>query len=111
MMTDNLKGILGLCRRAGKMSIGHDAAVSSIKNRKAYLGITCCDSSQRLKNEIKDECSFNNRNIPYIDADFDMKELSLCIGTRAGVISIDDRGFANKLYSILNGGYEYGEKI
>lgn len=105
MMTDNLKGILGLCRRAGKMSIGHDAAVSSIKNRKSYLGITCCDSSQRLKNEIKDECSFNNRNIPYIDADFDMKELSLCIGTRAGVISIDDRGFANKLYSILNGGY------
>lgn len=105
MMTDNLKGILGLCRRAGKMSIGHDAVVSSIKNRKSYLGITCCDSSQRLKNEIKDECSFNNRNIPYIDADFDMKELSLCIGTRAGVISIDDRGFANKLYSILNGGY------
>lgn len=102
MMTDNLKGILGLCRRAGKMSIGHDAAVSSIKQRKAFLSITCSDASERLKKEIADECSFQNRNIPYIDADFDMKELSLCIGTRAGVISIDDRGFANKLITILS---------
>ncbi len=102
MMTDNLKGILGLCRRAGKMSIGHDATVSSIKKRKAFLSITCCDSSERLKREIKDECAFEHRNIPYIDADFDMKELSLCIGTKAGVISIDDRGFANKLITILS---------
>ena len=102
MMTDNLKGILGLCRRAGKMSIGHDAAVSSIKKRKAFLSITCCDTSERLKKEIEDECSYQNRNIPYVDANFDMKELSLCIGTRAGVISIDDRGFAQKLNTILS---------
>lgn len=101
MITDSLKGILGLCRRAGKMSIGHDAAVSSIKKHKAFLGITCCDASERLKKEIADECSFQNRKVSYIDADFDMKELSLCIGTRAGVISIDDRGFADKLCSIL----------
>lgn len=101
MMTDSLKGILGLCRRAGKMSIGHDAAVSSIKKRKAFLSITCCDASERLKKEIADECGFERRNIPYVDAKFDMKELSLCIGTRAGVISIDDRGFADKLNSIL----------
>lgn len=102
MMTDNLKGILGLCRRAGKMSIGHDAAVSSIKQRKAFLNITCRDASERLKKEIADECSFQNRNIPYVDAEFDMKELSLCIGTRAGVISIDDRGFADKLKTLLS---------
>ncbi len=111
MITDNLKGIFGLCRRAGKMSIGHDAAVASVKKRKSFLCITCSDSSQRLKAEFLDECSFDNRNIPYIDADFTMKELSLCIGSKAGVISIDDRGFANKLYSIMNGGNEYGEKI
>ncbi len=102
MMTDNLKGILGLCRRAGKMSIGHDAVVSSIKKRKAFLSITCCDSSKRLKKEIADECEFDNRKIPYVNADFNMKELSLCIGTKAGVISIDDRGFANKLITILS---------
>ncbi len=88
------------------MSLGHDAVITSIKKRKAKLVITCCDASDRLKNEMKDECSFDNRNIKYIDTDFTMKELSLCINARAGVISIDDYGFSDKLHSIITGGYE-----
>lgn len=85
------------------MSVGHDAAVGMIKQRKSYLAITCSDSSERLKNEIADECSFEGRNIKYVDADFTMEELSLAIGTRAGVISIDERGFAYRLYKLING--------
>lgn len=88
------------------MSLGHDATVTSIKKRKAQLVITCCDASDRLKNEMRDECTFDGRNIKYIDASFDMKELSLCISSRAGVISIDDQGFAKKLHFIITGGYE-----
>ncbi len=100
-MTDKLKGSLGLCRKANKMAIGHDAVVASIKARKAYLSIACQDASERVKREIADECSFDNRKIPFVEADFAMQELSLCIGKRAGVISIEDRGFAEKLQSIL----------
>lgn len=88
------------------MSLGHDAVITSVKKRKAKLVITCCDASERLKNEMKDECSFQNRNIKYTDAPFGMKELSLCINARAGVISIDDYGFADKITEIMTGGYE-----
>ena len=102
MITDNLKGLFGLCRRAGKMSLGHDAVVTSIKKRKAGLVFTCSDASERLKREIKDECSFDGRNIKYIDGTFKRDELSLCISSKAGVISIDDQGFAEKLITILN---------
>jgi hypothetical protein len=35
-----------------------------------------------------------------------MQELSFCINARAGVISIDDSSFADKLYMILTGGNE-----
>lgn len=111
MINNNLNGFLGLCRKANKMAIGHDAAVTSIKQRKSYLALTCCDASERLKKEIADECSFNGRNIKYVDAPFTMSELALAIGKKAGVISIDEEGFANKLYSIVTGGYEYGEKV
>ena len=38
-----------------------------------------------------------------------MSELGFAIGKKAGVISIDEEGFANKLYSIITGGYEYGD--
>lgn len=107
MMNNDVKGLLGLCRRAGKTVIGHDACVSSLKKRKAELAFTCSDSSVRLKKEILDECSFDNRNIKYIDAPFTMEELSFAIGTKAGVIVIEDRGFANKIYNCLTtGGYE-----
>lgn len=111
MMTNELKGLLGLCRRAGKIAVGHDAAVGSVKSRKSFLAFTCSDSSQRLKREISDECSFKGRNIRYVDADFTMEELSLAIGTRAGVVSIDDRNFADKLNNLITGGYEYDKKI
>ena len=105
MISDKLNGLLGLCRRAGKMSLGHDAVITSIKKRKAKLVITCCDTSERLKREMQDECSYDNRNIKYIDVSFDMKELSLCINARAGVISIDDSGFADRMTEIITGGY------
>lgn len=54
---------------------------------------------------MQDECSYDNRNIKYIDVSFDMKELSLCINARAGVISIDDSGFADRMTEIITGGY------
>lgn len=109
MMNNNLSGLLGLCRKACKMAIGHDAVIASIKQGKSKLAITCCDASPRLKKEISDECKFNNRNIKYVDAPFTMSELGFAIGKKAGVISIDEEGFANKLYSIITGGYEYGD--
>lgn len=108
-MNDKLNGLLGLCRRANKMAMGHDAVITSIKQRKSHLAITCSDSSDRLKKEIADECTFRNRNIKFVDADFTMSELGFAIGKKVGVISIDDEGFANKLYDILTGGYEYGD--
>ncbi len=102
MINDKLKGLFGLCRRAGKMSLGHDAVVTAIKKRKTYLVITCNDASERLKREITDECSFDGRNIKYIDAPFGTDELAFCISSKAKVISIDDQGFAEKLDTILN---------
>ncbi len=105
MIATNLNGFLGLCRKAGKMSIGHDAVITSIKSGNSKLCITCADVSPRLKKEVAEECEFKGRNIKYIDAPFTMSELGLAIGKKAGVISIDEEGFANKLYSMMNGGF------
>lgn len=109
-MNNQLNGILGLCRKANKIAIGHDAVITSIKQSKSYLCITCNDASPRLKKEILDECAYKGRNIKFVDAPFTMNDLGFAIGKKAGVISIDEEGFANKLYSIITGGYEYGDK-
>lgn len=104
-MTDNkLKGHLGLCRRAGKMSLGHDAAVTQIKKRKAYLVVLCADSSERLIREIKDECSFDGRNIDCINAELTSNELYSYIGSKSKVFSVDDENFAKTLLADFIGG-------
>ena len=111
MMNNDLKGILGLCRRAGKMSLGHDAAVTSIKQRKAFIAVTCFDASDRLKKEIADECGFDSRKTKFIIADFTMEDIGFVIGKKTGVFTVDDENFAKRLYTILTGGHEYDEKI
>ena len=65
-MTDNPKllSLLGMCRRAGKLSCGHDAAMGSIRSKSAKLCLLSSDSSQRLRNEIEREAAFGDRNIP-----------------------------------------------
>lgn len=110
-MNNDLKGILGLCRRAGKLSPGHDASVTSIKQRKAFLAVTCEDSSDRLKKEIEDECGFDNRKTKFLTADFTMRDLGLAIGKKAGVFTVNDENLAKRLYTIITGGHEYDEKI
>ena len=48
-MTDSkLNGVLGLARRAGKVSLGHDAALTAVKQRAAHLCLVASDASERL---------------------------------------------------------------
>lgn len=106
MAENKLKGHLGLCRRAGKMSLGHDAAVTQIKKRKAFLAVCCKDASERLVAEIRDECNFGGRNIKFITADITSKEIYFYIGAASKVFTVDDKGFADMLISDLTGGNE-----
>lgn len=97
MAENKLKGQLGLCRRAGKMSLGHDAAVTQIKKRKAYLAVCCKDSSERLVAEIRDECQFGGRNIKFITANITSDEIYFYVGAKAKVFTVDDKCFADML--------------
>lgn len=106
MSENKLKGHLGLCRRAGKMSLGHDAAVTQIKKRKAFLAVCCKDASERLIREIRDECSFENRNVTFITADITSDKIYFYIGAKPKVFTVDDKGFADMLISDLTGGNE-----
>lgn len=97
MMYDKVLSLLGIARRAGKLSTGHDAAVSSIVKDSAKLRIVSSDASQRLKREISHSCTFGNKDIPVILADFTGADLSAAIGIKAAVITVDDEGFAKRI--------------
>lgn len=101
MNEEKVLSFFGLARRAGRLAPGHDAVIESVVKNKAKLCVLCLDASERLENEIRHACSYENKNIPVLKARFDMKKLSKAIGTKAAVISINDEGFAKKLLSMF----------
>lgn len=93
-MNDKFLNLLGMARRSGKLSLGHDAAISSIVKNKAKLCVISSEGSDRLKREMSHVCSFEGKNIPVLITKYETLELSKAIGSKAAVITVDDEGFA-----------------
>ncbi len=106
MQTENkFYNLLGLARRAGKIGWGHDAALGAVKYGKAHLCILTSDASERLKGEFIRACESEGRNVPVYETEKTMDEMKGIVGVRAGVLTVNDEGFAKSLKQyILNGG-------
>ncbi|MBQ2903473.1 MAG: ribosomal L7Ae/L30e/S12e/Gadd45 family protein [Clostridia bacterium] len=105
-MTDNPKllSLLGMCRKAKKLSCGHDAAIGSIRSRGARLCLLSSDSSQRLRKEIEREAAFDGRNIPVGLLASTADEIGWATGLKSAVLTVNDEGFAKTMLSLLNTG-------
>lgn len=101
-MNDKFLSLLGIARRSGKLSLGHDAAISAIVKNKAKLCIISSEGSDRLKKEMSHACSFEDKNIPVLITKYETVELSKAIGSKAAVITVDDEGFAKTLQTRYN---------
>ncbi len=107
MQTDSkFYNLLGLARRAGKIGWGHDAALGAIKYGKAHLCILTSDASERLKNEFSRACTYDGRNVELQEIEKTMDEMKNIIGVKAGVLTVNDEGFAKSLkqYTNMNNG-------
>ena len=102
-----IMGFLGLSRRAGKLSCGHDAVIESIVKSKAELIVLSSDASERLKNEIRHAANYGDRNIPVIESQFLMQDYYQGIGKKSAVFSITDKSFKEKLETMF-GEANYG---
>ena len=102
-MTDNPKllSLLGMCRRAKKLSCGHDAAIGSIRSKSAKLCLLSSDSSQRLRKETEREAVFEGRDIPVRMLASTADEIGWATGLRSAVLTVNDEGFAKTMLSLL----------
>ena len=103
-MNDNPKllSLLGMCRRAGKLSCGHDGAIGSVRGKSAKLCLLSSDSSERLRKEIEREANFEDRNIPVIILFSTMEDIRRATGLKSAVLSVNDEGFAKTMLGLLN---------
>jgi ribosomal protein L7Ae-like RNA K-turn-binding protein len=94
-----ITGLLGMCRRAGHLTVGFDAVKDLVRQQKATLVLTAEDLSEKTKKELRFQIQ---DQVPYFPLPLRKDVLSAAIGMQkpVGVIATDDRGFAAALLKL-----------
>ncbi|MCI1986957.1 MAG: ribosomal L7Ae/L30e/S12e/Gadd45 family protein [Lactobacillus sp.] len=92
------ENLLGLARRAGKLTMGEGFVLAAIRDGKAKLVLVASDASPRTLKLFHDKSSFYE--IPYVNA---LTKLAIAgaIGTPRTALAVVDQGFATKLIKLL----------
>jgi len=89
---------LGLCKKAGALEIGFDAAVEAAAKGRASGILTASDISEKTLKEVNFHARKHKAEVLQLPAR--MAELKAVIGKSAGVIAVTDEGllslFKNK---------------
>lgn len=101
MLKDKTLSMLGLAKRAGKTSMGHDMAQQAVVKKKAKLLLFCSDVSPRLVREFEKTLENNKINIPVFQPDMTIDEIHFSLGYRAGVITVNDENFSNQIIKLI----------
>ena len=89
--------MLGLARRAGKLAMGHDLALQSVRDGKAQLVLT----APRLVREFE-TAGQKRAKAPRMRAlPCTIDEIHFALGYRAGVLTVEDAGFAARIEELL----------
>ena len=94
-MNDKLRALLGFARKAGKLAVGTAAAEESLGRRRAKLCILAADISPKSQKEMRFLCEKNG--VKAITIPLGIDEVTQSIGTRAGILTVEDEGFAKAI--------------
>ena len=98
ILNENKKRILsliGIGRAAGLVSTGYDKAVAAVKTRRSFFLLAANDISEKTKKNLKYETE--KENIPIFFPDISMFEMSNALGTKTGIVSVNDKGISRKV--------------
>lgn len=94
-MSSKALTLLGFASKAGRLAFGMDAAISALKAKKSYLIVTAEDVSAKSRKEI---AFFSEKSgVPLSVIKTDKETLSHAVGKKCGIISVNDKGFANTI--------------
>jgi len=100
---ESILNLLGLANRAGKLISGEETVIKKIQKREAILVLIAKDASLQTQKMFKDKCDFYK-------VTFRMFASKDIIGNAIGksprsACAIIDRGFGNKILSMIEQNY------
>lgn len=84
------------------MKLGFNKSAESVKLRKAAAVFIASDISPKTEKELR--YAAKNATAKIVRTEYDIESLSKAIGAPAGVIAVEDEGFAKALILHLQGG-------
>lgn len=100
-MGDRLLQLLGIARRAGKLTYGLDAAVDMVKDKKSQLILVASDASPRTSLILQRACEENNAKL--INITYTMEQLGASIGrSSVATVALNGKSFTEKVKEICN---------
>ncbi len=101
-MGDKFLGLLGICRKAGKLTTGAAKTTELIKQGRAEAVFIACDLSAKTEKELR--FTANKNNTAVVRTPYSIEQLSAAVGIPTGVLGISDNGFATALNKLIVGG-------
>lgn len=100
-----ISGMLGLARRAGKITFGYDAVFKDITAGKAKTVFLSSDAAERTAEKIKKACA--DFEIPAVVLPLEKKALGWAIGKdETAVLAVLDKSFSSKLKELAGADME-----
>jgi len=105
LLSQKLLSLLGIARRAARLSLGNDATMDSLRLGEARLVILASDLSPRTAKGIKYVAEQEEVAVVQIEATMD--EISMALGKRTGIVAVNDAGFAKKMHALCTNEEEH----
>ncbi len=98
MQMDKLVGLLGLCRRSGRLTVGFDAVVSLCREKQVLL-MVASDAAPRTVRQLL----FQAGDIPVYTLPLEREQIALAIGSSKPIAALatTDPGFIRAMQSLL----------
>ena len=92
--TERLSGLLGMARRAGRLTIGFHAVAARITDGKTDLVLFAADLSEKTGKEL--QYAAKEKTVKMFRIPLGKQELAHILGCEkpVGVLAIEDKGFA-----------------
>lgn len=94
MNNDPILSRLGFARKANKTAFGFAKSKEALKQQKAKLIVVASDISQKSEKEIR---FFAGDAVPVVRIDSTIEQLSNAVGFKAGIVAVNDEGFAKAI--------------
>ncbi|MBQ4155819.1 MAG: ribosomal L7Ae/L30e/S12e/Gadd45 family protein [Clostridia bacterium] len=99
MQNNKFLSLLGMARKANRVSLGYDKSLEAVHNCKASVVFIANDISEKTKRGLV--FASEETGVEIISVEYSIFDFTNALGTKTGIVSINDNGFAKKLVSLL----------